>query len=135
MKKILILVFAMLMSLNVGCGQKNESIKKTNDTAQEQETAQTSKPESQSEKITLSNITMKYHDGITEVLGESKNNDSKKHTFGITVTFYDSNKKILGTAMGSINDLEAGTTKTFEADATEDYSKAASNKVEISIVE
>ncbi len=82
-------------------------------------------------KIEFSNIVIKNQSGFTQVDGEATNKDDKAHSFTLTVGFYDANGKLLGTAMGTVNDIAAGATKTFTAMATGDYSKAANTKVYI----
>lgn len=81
--------------------------------------------------IEFSNIVSKTQVGTTMVDGESKNTDTKPHSFTIVVGFYDKAKKLIGTATGAVNDLAAGDTKTFSAIATGDYSKADSYKVQV----
>jgi hypothetical protein len=81
--------------------------------------------------ISFSNTVIKGEYGTTTVNGEVMNHDKTKHSFTLTVSFYDKNKKLLGTAVGTVNDLSGGATKTFDAVATGDYSKAASTKVEV----
>jgi uncharacterized lipoprotein YehR (DUF1307 family) len=72
---------------------------------------------SKEEKIVFSNtkVELNKENNFTRVFGEVSNNDSKKHTFSFTVTFYDNDNKILGTASGAMLDLEANKTKTFDS--------------------
>lgn len=86
---------------------------------------------SKSTLIEFSNFTMKESSGYTTFEGEVKNNDVKDHSALIKVSFYDSSKKLLGTADGSVRDLGPGETKTFSAMASEDYTGAASYKVQV----
>lgn len=81
--------------------------------------------------IEFSNTVVKSQMGTTTVDGEAKNTDTKQHSFTLVVAFYDSNKKLIGTATGAMNDLPAGATKTFTAMATGDYSKADSYIVQV----
>lgn len=66
------------------------------------------------EKLVISNPSVmdKGH-GIREVVGEVKNNDSISRIATLKATFYDSNGKILGTAVGAVSDIAPGETKTF----------------------
>jgi len=81
--------------------------------------------------IEFANIVVKSEFGTTIVEGEAKNNDDKGHSFTLVIGFYDKDKKLLGTAVGAVNDIEAGETKTFTAMASEDYSKADSYIVQV----
>jgi len=88
-------------------------------------------PEVKKDDISFSNILVTSNSGTTTVNGEAKSNDGKKHSFTLKVSFYDKTKKLLGTAMGSVNELQPADTKIFTAMATEDFSKSASYKVEV----
>lgn len=82
--------------------------------------------------IVFSNITIQSDGfGGTVVDGTAKNTTSQTHTFFVTVTFYDASGNILGTASGAVDNLAAGDSKTFEAMANGDYTKAASYKVQV----
>jgi hypothetical protein len=84
------------------------------------------------EKITLSNATAKDKGfGMWEVVGEATNNDSTKHSFTLKATFYDANGKILGTAVGAMNDLEPGDTKTYSLVSTDQVTGYKEMKVQI----
>lgn len=65
------------------------------------------------------------------VVGEATNNDSTKHTMTLKATFYDASGKILGTASGALNDLEAGQTKTFELLTTDTVTGYKDMKVQV----
>lgn len=80
--------------------------------------------------IKFSNVVIKGNDYGMTINGEATNNDSKKHSFTFTVTFYDANKKLVGTAEGALNDIGVGKTKTFSA-MSEKYPTAKSYKVEV----
>lgn len=108
----------------------NTTEKNTNQTTTKaQETEKENKP-----KIEFSNIVMQNQVGLTTVIGEAKNNDSKAHSFTLKVSFYDKDNKLLGTAVGAMNDLNGGETKVFSAMATEDYSNASSYKVQVDTI-
>lgn len=95
-------------------------------------TSQTPPPTvSAKEKITLSNATTKDKSGFVEVVGEAKNNDTVKHSFTLKATFYDASGKILGTALGAVNDLEPGDTKTYSLFSTDSISSYKEMKVQI----
>jgi len=81
--------------------------------------------------IEFTNIIIKSEFGTTTVEGEAKNNDDRGHSFTLVIGFYDKDKKLLGTAVGAVNDIAAGETKTFTAMASEDYTKADSYKVQV----
>lgn len=79
--------------------------------------------------IEFSNVILKDNSGFTIAEGEAKNNDSKTHSFTVSVGLYDENGKLIGVAIGAINDLEAGDTKTFTTMASEEMSRVKSCKV------
>jgi hypothetical protein len=92
----------------------------------------TSQSTSSDQGIAFSNITVKSDGfGDTIVDGTAQNTTSATHSFVMTVTFYDESGKILGTAQGAVDSLAAGDSKTFEAVASSDYTKAASYKVQV----
>ncbi|NLA43534.1 VanZ family protein [Candidatus Saccharibacteria bacterium] len=84
--------------------------------------------------IEFSNTIMNTNMGVTIVEGEAKNTDNKSHSFTIVVGFYDENGKLLGTAVGAVNDLSAGDTKTYSAMASGDFSNAKSVKVQVDTI-
>jgi hypothetical protein len=88
-------------------------------------------PKETKPKIEFTNVISQSQMGITSVIGEAINNDSKAHSFTLKVSFYDKDKKLLGSAVGAVNDLNGGEKKIFNAMATGDYSKADSYKVEV----
>ncbi|HHV66016.1 MAG TPA: hypothetical protein GXX46_13290 [Peptococcaceae bacterium] len=81
--------------------------------------------------IEFTNITVKSEFGTTTVEGEAKNNDDKGHSFTLVIGFYDKDKKLLGIAVGAVNDIAEGETKTFTAMSPEDYSKVDSYIVQV----
>ncbi len=94
----------------------------------ESSTAKETNPKS---KIDFTNVSLKSNFGLTTVIGEANNKDSEAHSFTLKVSFYDKDKKLLGTAVGAVNDLNGGESKIFTAMATEDFSKADSHKVQV----
>lgn len=81
--------------------------------------------------ISFSNILFVDEMGSTIIYGEAKNNDSKQHSFTLKVSFYDKNGKLLGTAAGTVNNVNGGDTKLFTAMGMDDYSNADSYKVQV----
>lgn len=129
-KKILSILLMSIMTLGlIGCGgSKSGSTESATATTQtEQKTTDTKKEDA----ISFSNILIKSTNGTTTINGEAKSNDGKKHTCTIKVSFYDKDKKLLGTAAGSVNELQPTETKIFTAMASGDYSKSDSYKVEV----
>lgn len=105
---VLIFVFLNLVYL-IGAGINRDKINTAYQTTQVNKPQETAQP-----KITISNTTYKAGAYDThEVLGEVKNNDAIKHSVILKATFYDTSGKIMGTASGAVNDIEAGQTKTF----------------------
>lgn len=81
--------------------------------------------------IEFSNVVVKSSYGTTVVAGEAVNNDDQAHSFTIKVSFYDEAGKLLGTAIGAMNDLNGGESKIFTAMGSEDYTNAAQYKVQV----
>ncbi|WP_026486767.1 FxLYD domain-containing protein [Caldanaerobius polysaccharolyticus] len=126
----MVIVIAIIAAFE-GCGASDQSARVTtgNIASSDAKTGKdTVKPK---ELITFSNVVLHTEGGVTTVNGEAKNNDNEMHSFTLKVSFYDASKKLLGTAVGAVNELAPGDTKIFTAMATEDYSKAASYKVEV----
>lgn len=84
------------------------------------------------EKLTISNSSVSDKGyGMYEVLGEVTNNDSEEHSGTLRATFYDKDKKILGSAVGAVNDIAPGQTKTFSLMSTDKIDGYDSFKVEV----
>lgn len=81
--------------------------------------------------ISFANGIKRSEYGITTLDIEASNKDTKPHSFSALVTFYDTNKKIIGTAIGSMNEIAAGETKTLTAMGSGDFSTAASYKIQV----
>lgn len=81
--------------------------------------------------LTFSNLVSKGNSGTTMVDGEVKNADTKEHSFTIVIGFYNTNSKLIGTAVGTMNNLGAGATKTYTAMSVGDFSSAAKTKVQV----
>lgn len=116
-KIILIIIGIFLLLIIIGAiagGNKSsntDSVTKdsTTDTA-----AQATTPQKPKDVLVLSKAT--FNDkgyGYYEVLGEATNNDTVSHTANVTATFYNASGAILGTAIGTVNDLAPGQTKTY----------------------
>jgi len=81
--------------------------------------------------IAFSNIVIQNDMGVTSVIGEAMNNDSNAHSFTLVVSFYDKDKKLLGSAVGAVNEVNGGESKIFSAMATDVYANVASYKVQV----
>ncbi|HHV99269.1 MAG TPA: hypothetical protein GXX36_06820 [Clostridiaceae bacterium] len=84
--------------------------------------------------IEFSNVVVKSSYGTTMVAGEAVNNDDKAHSFTIKVSFYDKGGKLLGTAVGAMNDLNGGESKIFTAMGSDDFTSAAEYKVQVDTI-
>lgn len=82
-------------------------------------------------KIKFSNLITKTDFGFTTANGEVTNTDDVPHSFSFIVSFYDENKKLIGTANGIMDTIGSGQTKTFEAISTSNLSKAKNYKIDI----
>ena len=102
-------------------------------TANSKATATTAEatPDDAAKGIHFDNVIVSSSSGMTNVNGEVKNDDTKAHSFTLKVSFYDADQKLLGTAVGAVNDLNGGETKLFAAIASKDYTEAADYKVEV----
>lgn len=97
-------------------------------TAQKTDSTEQANPKT---KIEFKNLITQNNLGITTVYGEVNNTDTKAHSFTVKVSFYDKNKKLLGSASGAVNNLNGGSSKIFTAISTQDYSSADSFKVQV----
>ena len=123
-------LYAPVKSISEALGKDFKWNTKTNavsisDKQPAQDAAQAGKP-----IIEFTNIVTKTSLGLTIVYGEATNNTIAPQTFTVKVLFYDKENKLMGTAVGLVNDINPGETKTFAAMATADFSGAAGNKVE-----
>ena len=91
---------------------------------------ETTKPKTESITITNSSAKSKGY-GVWEVVGEAKNNDSIKHSATLKATFYSTDGSIMGTAVGAVNDIEAGGTKTFNLMTTDSVTGYKEMKVQV----
>ncbi|WP_226675724.1 FxLYD domain-containing protein [Rossellomorea aquimaris] len=82
-------------------------------------------------KIEFRNIVHRTQMGITTISGETTNMDNEDHSYSLTVTFYDKDKKIVGTGLGIVDNIGPGQTKTFEAISQDNLKAAASVKVDV----
>ena len=109
-------------------GMTTESSPSTATKAEKTDLVQDSNPKT---KIEFKNIISKSNLGITTVYGEVNNTDTKAHSFTVKVSFYDKDKKLLGTASGAVNSLNGGSSKIFSALGTKDFSSADNFKVQV----
>lgn len=66
------------------------------------------------DKLSISNESVKdMGSGFTEVVGEVTNRDTMVRSATLKATFFDTEGKILGTAVGAVNEISPGQTKTF----------------------
>lgn len=127
-----IVVIGIIIGISTGGkdgNTANNSSAKVSDNKNETNTTNVAKDTKS--KIEFTNVVLQSQMGLTTVNGEAVNNDSNAHSFTLKVSFYDKDKKLLGSAVGAVNDLNGGETKIFSAMATEDYSKSASYKVQV----
>lgn len=82
-------------------------------------------------KIAFDKIVYRTDYGLTTVSGETTNHDNKAHSYTLIVTFYDQNQNIVGTAMGVVNNIEPGQTKTFEAISQDSMENVTNYRVNI----
>jgi hypothetical protein len=120
-----IIVIAAIAS---SAGKSNtQSVPSSNSNASQQSADQ--KPAT--EKMTIKNSAYQEADGLKQVVGEITNNDTGKHTATIKATFYDASGKILGTAVGSVNDVAPSETKTFNLYTNDDVTGYKDLKVQV----
>ena len=125
---ILIVIIGVASSM----GNKNSNTDKVSNPASNSDGTSTQPSTSSAkEKITLTNATAKQSYGYWSVVGEAKNNDTIIHSFSLKATFYDTNAKIVGTAVGVINEIEPGDTKTYDLSSTDKFSTYKDLKVQI----
>ena len=70
--------------------------------------------------ISTGNVSVKKQYGYPKVMGEVTNKGSATHSFTLYAVFLDASGSILGMAIcGSVSDLAAGGTKTFDCSSSE----------------
>jgi hypothetical protein len=104
-----------------------QSVPSSNSNASQQSADQ--KPSA--EKMTIKNSAYQEADGLKQVVGEITNNDTGKHTATIKATFYSADGKILGTAVGSVNDVAPSETKTFNLYTNDEVTGYKDMKVQV----
>lgn len=132
---VVIVVVAVIMSITAG--EQGNPVKKNPDNVSNNTQnpggtsilAQTTKS-----GIEFRNVLLENQMGITNVIGEAVNNDNQAHSFTLKISFYDKDKKLLGSAVGAVNDLNGGETKIFNAMTTVDYTKSDSYKVDVDTI-
>jgi len=83
------------------------------------------------EKMTIKNSAYQEANGLKQVIGEITNNDMSKHTATIKATFYNTSGKIIGTAVGSVNDVAPSETKTFNLYTNDEVTGYKDMKVQV----
>lgn len=118
----------ILIAAVAGSGDKSntQSVPGSNNNASQQNAQQPA-----AEKMTIKNSTYQEANGLKEVVGEVTNNDTGKHSATIKATFYDASGKILGTAVGAVNDVAPNETKTFNLLTNDDVSGHKDMKVQV----
>ena len=136
MKKTLtvLLALSLALALLAGCastGTGASAAASTSAAAGESAAPSASTSGNTSGDIAFGNILATTNAGMTTVYGEAVNGGSKAASFTLKVSFYDKDSKLLGTAVGAVNELNGGDTTIFAAMAAEDFSKADSYKVQV----
>jgi hypothetical protein len=82
--------------------------------------------------VEVTDVSITSDGSMTNVSGQVTNNDDKAYSIvDISVIFYDTNKTVLATAKGLIENLNAGVKKGFSSSITGDFSKASSYEVKV----
>lgn len=69
-----------------------------------------------------------------KMFSEVQNTNQKKKSFTFTITYFDDNKKILGTAMGSASDVEPMGIITVESIRATDFDSYSSFKIQVDTI-
>ena len=128
MKKVWlpVLALSLILVLFSGCGTADD-----NGSGSKTGAASTASEGKTGDDITFNNVIVSTTSGITTVYGEVSNTTSKARSFTLKVSFYDKDSKLLGAAVGAVNNINGGATKIFSAIASGDYSGAANYKVQV----
>jgi predicted nucleotide-binding protein len=83
--------------------------------------------------ITLANITVidTGRRGRYEIHGEATNNDAREHSVSLKGTFYDAERKIIGSGSGHVSQVASGQTKAFSFKSDGDVTSHASANVQV----
>ena len=123
-----LIILVIIISIAASSGKKDSNTQSVNNGSKTTEASATPS----TEYITISNSSAKKDAaGYWEVVGEAKNNDTTKHSATIKATFYKADGSIMGTALGAINDIDPGNTKTFNLMSTDDVTGYANMKVQV----
>ncbi len=71
---------------------------------------------------------------IFKLISKAKNNDSVKHSATLKAAFYAADGSIMGTAVGAVNGIAAGDTKTFNLMTTDSVSGYKDMKVQVDML-
>ena len=83
------------------------------------------------DKVTFSNITKKYENGITTLSAKMKNNTSKSKNFTVNITLKDDEGNIVQSLTQVVENLEAGKSKVLSTGIVGDYSYIKNIKFEV----
>lgn len=83
------------------------------------------------DKVTFSNITKKYEDGITTLSAKMTNNSSKTKNFTVNITLKDDNGNTVQKLTQVIENLETGKSKVLSTGIMGDYSYIKDIKFEV----
>lgn len=132
---VILAILGLFIIIGAASGGSKDKASQTPSTAtQSTSTTQAAvpAPAATTPKVVLSNETFKdIGYGMYGVDGEFKNNDTVKHSATIKATFYDATGKIMGTAIGAVNDVEPGDTKTYSLSGNDQVSGYATMKVQV----
>lgn len=83
------------------------------------------------EKVTFSQITKKYENGITTLSAKMTNNSSKTKNFTVNITLKDDNGKTVQSLTQVVENLEKGKSKILSTGILGDYSNINDIKFEV----
>lgn len=132
--KIALIVVGGLVVIGAiaGSGSKSNTQSVPNSNANSSQATTPTSVTPAKEKITIKNSSFQDKGyGFYEVVGEVTNNDTATRTMTLKATFYDKAGKIMGTAVGAVNELAAGETKTFNLGTSDKVTGYADFKVQV----
>ena len=125
-KKYIFIVIAIIIIIVVGVILVKP--KNTPETIIENEIAQ---KDVEVDKVTFSNITKKYENGITTLSAKMTNNTSKTKNFTVNITLKDDNGREVQKLTQVVENLEQGNSKILSTGIMGDYSNIKDIKFEL----
>lgn len=99
-----------------------------NEIAEDEDVAE---PENKVDDFEFSNVSFNEEFGMTEVIGEVRNNTSRTRSITFSVNLYDDNGKLLTTTPGIVSDIPSGGMKVFSTYFMGEYTNGIKYSIQV----